>query len=664
MHPDLPPLLDRAAARLRTEAGTFTERLERWGPDLVSGLRTVYPDAPLDRVVDLMVAAHEQRRAPLRALDRARVLRPDWFAAPDQVGYVCYTDRFAGTLRGVGDRIGYLRELGVTYLHLMPLLQPREGQDDGGYAVADYRRVRADLGTMGDLEVLADALHEAGIALTLDLVLNHVAKEHPWARAAVRGEAPYRDYFRFFADRTGPDAYERTLPEVFPDFAPGNFTWEPDVVRAGDAGGGKGAWVWTTFNDYQWDLDWSNPDVFCELLDVILHLANVGVDCLRLDAIAFLWKRLGTDCQNQPEVHHIVQALRSAVRVVAPGVIFKAEAIVAPEDLPAYLGQGRHAGKVCDLAYHNSLMVQLWSALATGSAELARRALSVPPPKPVTTAWTTYARCHDDIGWAVSDSDAAAVGLDGFAHRAFLSSFYDGAFPGTFARGEPFQVNPATGDARISGSLASLAGLEQALEQATAADGPTGDAAELLGPALGRIFLLHAVIFGFGGIPLVYMGDELGVLNDHSYSRDPRLAEDNRWLHRPVMRWDVAAERFTPGSVQQRIFDGVAHLARVRATLPSLHAAVESEPVHIAAPGLLVLRRHHPAGTLVQVYNVSGAWQHLAVEAVAGQGLTQPWDHLSSFAPTAEPDGAGGFYAVPPYAAWWLGARAAAAPPE
>ncbi len=363
---------------------------------------------------------------------------------------------------------------------------------------------------------------------------------------------------------------------------------------------------------------------------------------------------MGTNCQNQPEVHDIVQALRAAVRIAAPGVIFKAEAIVGPEDLPAYLGTGRHAGRVCDLAYHNSLMVQLWSAVATGSGDLARRALAVPPPKPVTSAWTTYLRCHDDIGWAISDTDAAAVGLSGYAHRAFLGSWYSGQFPGSFARGELFQANPATGDARISGTLASLAGLEAALEHRDA----TGDD-HLVDLALGRIFLLHAVIYGYGGIPLLYMGDELGLINDRGYLADPRLAEDNRWLHRPRMDWSVAADRQDPTTIPGRIFAGLVHLARLRARMPSLHAAVESEPVDAGNGALLALRRRHPAGTLLQVYNVSGAWQHLPARHVQGLGPVPPWEHISGFAPVLEGIGDGGFFALPPYAAWWLGPREA-----
>ena len=285
------------------------------------------------------------------------------------LGYACYTERFADTLAGIPSRLPYLRDLGVTYLHLMPLLQPREGDNDGGYAVQDYRTVRADLGDVDDLRELTRTLRGHGVSLVLDLVLNHVAREHEWARRARAGEPRYRDYFHVFADREMPNAYESTLPEVFPDFAPGNFTWDADLD----------AWVWTTFNEWQWDLNWANPDVLVELADVVLYLANLGVEVLRLDAIAFTWKRLGTNCQNQPEVHAVTQALRTVARIAAPALAFKAEAIVGPRDLVQYLGQGRHAGRVSDLAYHNSLMVQVWSMLATGSTA-ARQAGAPGPP--------------------------------------------------------------------------------------------------------------------------------------------------------------------------------------------------------------------------------------------------------------------------------------------
>ncbi|HTY71095.1 MAG TPA: alpha-amylase family glycosyl hydrolase, partial [Actinomycetes bacterium] len=417
----------------------FLARLDRYWADLLDGLTDAYGERAPDlaaAVVDLAARAYAERPQDLRLLDLRRHVEPDWFQNPAALGYAVYADRFAGDLQGVIAKVPYLAELGVTYLHLMPLLKPRPRPNDGGYAVMDYRRVREDLGTFDDIVELAGVLRGEGISLTLDLVLNHVAAEHEWAVRARAGEERYRAYFHVFPDRMQPDAFERTLPEVFPDFAPGNFTWNEELE----------AWVWTTFNSWQWDLNWHNPDVFCEFADLVCFLANRGVECLRLDAIAFMWKRLGTDCQNQPEVHSLTQALHAVTRIAAPAVVFKAEAIVAPKQLVPYLGQGRHYGKVSDLAYHNTLMVQVWSALAARDARLMTEAIRRFPRKPATTSWATYVRCHDDIGWAISDDDAAAVGLNGALHRRFLSDFYSGAFPGSFARGLVFQENKVTGD--------------------------------------------------------------------------------------------------------------------------------------------------------------------------------------------------------------------------
>ena len=379
---------------------TFALRLDRWYEDLHSGLGTVYgTDAAAleERLVTLAATAYRDRDDDLHELDERRLLEPDWFGRPDMLGYATYTERYAGSLTGLAGRLDHLRELGVGYLHLMPLLQSRAGDDDGGYAVSDYRTVRGDLGTVEDLRALARRLRESQISLVVDLVLNHVAREHAWAVSARAGDPRHRGYFRIFPDRVEPDRFEQSLPEVFPEFAPGSFTFDDDLD----------GWVWTTFNSWQWDVNWANPDVFAEYADIVFFLANVGVEVLRLDAIAFLWKRLGTDCQNQPEVHAITQALHAVTRIACPAVVFKAEAIVAPNQLVQYLGRGAHYGKVSEIAYHNTLMVQIWSMLATGDASLAAQALRSLPTKPGSAAWVTYVRCHDDIGWAISDEDAA-----------------------------------------------------------------------------------------------------------------------------------------------------------------------------------------------------------------------------------------------------------------
>ena len=590
--PDVAPLLHGEPLH---DQVVFTARLQRYWPDLLAALRDVYPEHVAEmsrRLVLIAVQAFRQRPAELRLLDLRRHADPQWFSSRRMLGYATYADLFGGTLAGVGERADYLAELGVTYLHLLPLLKPRPGPNDGGYAVLDYRAVREDLGTIEDLRALASILRGRGISLTLDLVLNHVAAEHEWAVAARSGDPYHRGFFHLFPDRTLPDAYEASLPEVFPDFAPGSFTYDEE----------SRSWVWTTFNTWQWDLNWHNPDVVYEFADLICWLANLGVECLRLDAIAFLFKRMGTSCQNQPEVHAITQALRTVARIATPALVFKAEAIVGPADLAPYLGVGKHAGKVSDLAYQNSLMVQIWSALAAQDTELLCAALNRFPAKPPTTVWATYLRCHDDIGWAIDDGDAALVGLDGSAHRHFLADYYAGLYPSSGAWGLVFQENAETGDRRISGTAASLVGIEAALT--------SGDAVALE-LAVRRLLLAHQIVLGFGGLPLLWMGDELALRNDYSYADVPEHADDNRWVHRPPMSWEAAARRHEPGSVEHRVWHGLRHAIAVRASLPSLDAAVETEIADPVNPKVLVLLRRAPTQTLVEVYNMTDAPQTL-----------------------------------------------------
>ncbi|WP_370246394.1 alpha-amylase family protein [Nocardioides sp.] len=619
-HPDLPT----------HRRATFARRLERYGPDLLAGLETVYPGRAEEvaaRAVEIAAAGFAARSEELHDLDERRLLEPDWIQQPRMFGYACYADRFGGTLRGVEERLEHLRDLGVTYLHLMPLLQPREGDSDGGYAVADYRRVREDLGTNDDLASLATTLRGHGMSLVVDLVLNHVAREHPWAAAARAGDPTYRDYFLVFQDRTVPDDYERTLPEVFPDFAPGSFTHDPDLD----------AWVWTTFNSFQWDLNWANPAVFAEFADIVCHLANLGVEVLRLDAIAFLWKRMGTDCQNQPEVHALTQALRAVARLAAPATLFKAEAIVGPRDLVPYLGVGDHTGRVSDLAYHNSLMVQIWSMLATRRTDLARHALAGLPATPPAGTWITYVRCHDDIGWAIDDADAAALGLTGSGHRHFLAEWYSGLFPGSWAEGLVFQHNPATGDRRISGTTASLTGLGAQRRD------PDG--------ARARTFLAHAIAAGWGGVPVVWSGDELALPDDPDWDTEPGHESDNRWAHRPRLTDADLARRHDRDSDAGRTFAALAHLARVRAGLPQLHASAPVTVLPDVADGVLAVARHHPSGPFLGLYNVTPDPQPFLAHRAYGVGLRRLHNVLGGHDLTHGPDGV---LWLPGYAAWWL----------
>jgi len=527
------------------------------------------------RLVMLALATATERSPALRVLDHRREIDPQWFLRARQVGYVAYTDRFAGTLTGVRERLDHLDELGVTYLHLMPLLQPREGESDGGYAVADYGEVDPRLGTMDDLEALTAELHRLDMALCIDLVVNHTAAEHPWARAARAGDERAKRFYRIFSTRREPDEYEQTLREVFPEMAPGNFT-EVDGL----------GWVWTTFREWQWDLNYANPDVLVAMCEVMGDLANRGVDVLRLDAVPFLWKQKGTDCENLPEAHRIVQILRGALRIAAPGVICKAEAIVPPEQLVQYLGGHEPEVRECELAYHNQLMVMLWSSLASRDARLMTYSLQRMRRPPVGTGWVTYVRCHDDIGWAVSDEDAAAVGWNGFEHRSFLNRFYAGEHEASWAQGVRFQSNLLTGDARISGTTAALCGIDDARQR--------GDD-EALYFAIRRFLLLHAVIIGWGGsVPVLYMGDEVALANDRAFADVPEHADDNRWIHRPVMDWDAVDRRHDPRTVEGRVFSGLRRQIDARRDLPVMRGGGDSVPWWTGHPSVFAWRRTHP----------------------------------------------------------------------
>jgi amylosucrase len=568
-------------------------RVDRHLADVEGPLRALYGrdrvDQLLEGLLGQVAAAAAARPGDLRELDARREADPDWYLDERQVGYVCYTERFAGSLDKVADRLDYLAELGVTYLHLMPLLRPRPRPNDGGYAVVDFRAVDPRLGDVDDLRRLAGALHGRGISLCIDLVVNHTAEEHEWARRAREGQREYQDYYLLFADRTLPDRYEQTVPQIFPDTAPGNFTWNA-VLRK---------YVWTTFYPFQWDLNYANPAVFAEMLDVMLYLANLGVDILRLDAVPFLWKRLGTDCQNQPEAHLLVQAFRGLVRMAAPAMIFKAEAIVPHVQLVKYLGAHEDGYRPeAELAYHNQLMVMLWSAVAARDARLPTIALERMTPTPPSAGWVTYVRNHDDIGWAVDDADAHLAGLSPYAHRRFLADFYAGRVPGSFARGVVFQENFETGDARTSGTTASLCGIEQALDL----DDPS-----LLDLAVRRLLLLYGVVCSYGGIPLLYMGDELAQRNDASYLADPELAPDNRWLHRPFLDTDAVGRRTDPRALERRVFAGLARLTAIRAELPALRGGGRStRPLWTDNHTVFAYLREHPRhGRFLGLANVS-----------------------------------------------------------
>lgn len=502
----------------------------------------------LEQILATAAQAWAERPAYLRAADADHEADPQWYQSEKMVGGVLYVDLFSDKLAGLQEHISYFKQLGLTYLHLMPLFAVPHGNSDGGYAVSDYRAIHPDIGTMEELTVIARMLHEEGIQLVLDFVMNHTSDEHLWARRARAGDPEYQKYYLMFADRSLPDQYQQHLRDIFPDARRGSFTWDAQAEK----------WVWTSFNSFQWDLNYANPAVFRAMAEEMFFLANVGVRVLRLDAVAFIWKRLGTNCENLPEAHMIIQALNALTRIAAPSLLFKSEAIVHPDEVMRYIHP-----QECQLSYNPLLMALLWESLATRETTLLTHAMKKRLRIHPECAWVNYLRCHDDIGWTFDDADAREMGIDPAGHRRFLNDFYTGRFAGSFARGVPFQYNPDTGDLRISGTLASLAGLEQALEKKDAG---------LIKAAVARINLLRSIMISVGGIPLIYLGDEWGMLNDYTYLADPAKANDSRWVHRSRQRWQTAKREHVGDAetLQWRFYNELIRLISLRKQLPAL----------------------------------------------------------------------------------------------
>ncbi|MEJ2195127.1 MAG: amylosucrase, partial [Ignavibacteriaceae bacterium] len=539
-----------------------------------------------------------ERPAELKALDAIRENDPQWYQSNRMLGAVCYVDLFSGDLKGMKEKIPYLKELGITYLHLMPIFKSPEGDNDGGYAVSSYREVSPDLGTMADLKELAGEMRNHGISLVIDIVFNHTADDHEWAKLASTGEEEFQNYYRMFPDRKIPEEYEKTITPVFQDDHPGCFTYRSRIKK----------WVWTTFHNYQWDLNYENPVVFNRMADEMLFLANHGVEILRLDAVAFIWKRMGTNCENLPEAHIIIQAFNAVMKIVAPSFLFKSEAIVHPDEVNKYISEDE-----CQLSYNPQMMALLWESLATQKIILLRNALEKRFGIPNNCMWVNYIRSHDDIGWSFSNDDAEDLKINPTEHRRFLSEFYTGRQPESFAKGLPFQEDPNTKQGRVSGTTASLAGLEQALEE---------NDPQKIELAIRRIHLLHGVILTMGGIPLIYIGDDIGMLNDYNYEQSPEKIGDSRWIHRPNFDWEKFKQRSDPESITGRLFNGLLKLLQLREKTLAL-SGPDTEFVDMKNDHLLTYFRHYDNNSVFILANFSDKGQNIAGNKLRLLGLSK-----------------------------------------
>ena len=533
----------------------------------------------------IMETRSKERDPKLKRMDKKREEDPEWYRKNDMMGMMMYTDAFAGTLNGVRDKLGYIRECGVRLLHLMPLLDSPEVNNDGGYAVSDFTRVKESLGTMEDLRALADECHRMRISVCLDFVMNHTSEEHEWAVRARAGEKEYQDRYFFFDDWSVPAEYEKTCPQVFPTTAPGNFTWLEDAKK----------YVMTTFYPYQWDLNYRNPVVFNQMADNLLNLANHGVDVLRIDAVPYIWKELGTSCRNLPQVHTIVRMLRMICEIVCPGVLLLGEVVMEPARVVPYFGTVEKPE--CHMLYNVTTMASIWHTAAAGKVSLLRHQMDVISGLPREYVFLNYLRCHDDIGWGLEYQWLRKESMEEVPHKKFLNAYFTGNWPGSLARGELYNDDPASGDARLCGTTASLCGLEGALKAGDEA------AAER---AVDFDLMLHTLMMTLSGIPMLYSGDEIGQQNDYSYKEDPAKAADSQYVHRGRFDWEAAGKRKEEGTVQYRLFQGIRKLKKLRETYPVFLNAASVRTVETYDPALLCLVREFEGERLTAVFNFSG----------------------------------------------------------
>ena len=505
-------------------------------------------DENFSSLIQTIINAYLNRPLAYKKLDIEKEEKINWFLSNEITGMSLYVDRFCGNLQTLAKKLDYFKALGVNFLHLMPIMQSPAGQSDGGYAVSNFRKVDEKFGTDKDLLAVKKSMGKQGMYLMLDIVLNHTSHQHEWAIKAKQGDKAYQDFFYMFTDREQPDKYEAVLPEIFPESSPGNFTWDADCKK----------WVMTVFHHYQWDLNYTNPAVLVAMVDTIFFYANIGVDILRIDAPAFIWKQQGTTCQNLPEAHTILRLIKQCVQVATPGMALLGEAIVAPKEILKYFGTGLYTARECDFAYNATHMALQWDALATGDVQVMMAAQHEILQKPFGTSWITYTRCHDDIGLGYDDYMIQQAGFNPYQHRSFLKDYYSGALQQSPAIGALFSVNPKTQDARISGSLASLCGLQKAIEI------NNEDAIEL---AIKKIILMQAHSFFMGGVPMLFYGDEIGYTNDYSYLQDEGKSYDNRWMHRPIINWEKNNKKDTDGTIEQKVFTATKKLIGIRKSL-------------------------------------------------------------------------------------------------
>ena len=572
-----------AASKIVKKTAEYIKRFEERYDELKWLYCELYNNnmGAFDWLCDSLYGYYQERNTELKKLDRQRVKNPDWYKQNDLLGMMMYTNAFAGTLKGVKEKLPYVKSCGVNYLHFMPLLESPKGRDDGGYAVADFRKVKPELGTMEDLEDLTAECHRQGISCCLDFVMNHTSEDHEWAKAARNGDPVARSRYFFYDDWFVPNIYEETVPEVFPTTAPGNFTWINDCNQV----------VMTTFYPYQWDLNYANPMVFNDMVGNMLYMANRGIDVIRLDAVPYIWKQIGTNCRNLPQVHTLVRMMRIISEIVCPGVLLLGEVVMEPSKVVPYFGTVDKPE--CHMLYNVTTMASTWNTIATKDVGLLKRQMDQVCALPKDYVFLNYLRCHDDIGWGLDYDWLAQFGIDEVAHKKFLNDYFTGNGYNSDSRGELYNDDPRLGDARLCGTTASLSGLEAGQYEANA---------DKIDQAVACDLMLHGYLLAQSGIPVLYSGDEIGQTNDYTYKNDPDKCADSRYLHRGNFPWDKVENK---DPVAMKIFDALRHMEDIRASHDVFSCNANVYTIETGCASVLGIVREYAGHELRAFFNFS-----------------------------------------------------------
>lgn len=563
----------------------YKKRFEKYYDELKWLYTELYHnDSMFAELCENMKLFYDKRKEELKTIDHVREQEPDWYKSNEMLGMMFYIDNFAGNMKGVEEKLDYIEKCNINYIHLMPFLDTVEGRSDGGYAVADFRKVRSDLGTMEDLENLTMACHKKKINVCMDFVMNHTSEDHEWAKKARQGDGEYMSRYFFFKDFEEPAQYERTVPQVFPTTAPGNFTWLPEAEH----------FVMTSFYPYQWDLNYRNPRVFNEMMYNFLFLANKGIDIIRIDAVPYIWKELNTPCRNLPQVHTIVRMMRIISEIVCPGILLLGEVVMEPEKVVPYFGTVEKPE--CHMLYNVTTMATTWHTVATRDVRLLKQQLDIVNQLPKEYVFLNYLRCHDDIGWGLDYSSLQREGMEERSHKYYLNEYFQGYAGDSNSRGELYNADPITGDARFCATTASMCGIEKAgFEQNEVA----------MQKAIQLDVMLHAYMFMQSGIPVIYSGDEVGQVNDYSYKQDPHKADDSRYIHRGKMDWKAAAQIDDKTTVSGNLFMRLDKLEKIRKSERAFVSNADTWTIETYEPSVLCIGRYYDGQKILGLFNFS-----------------------------------------------------------